>query len=464
MNQQPHQQPQPGYQPQPMQQPGYGLPPKKRGNNLVTLGVFALIVVVVGGGLWWAVGRMQDQRAAEAAAEQQARSAANDKVAEHIKRASNLRGEGKLEEAVRELEAAVGNVGADDAVRMEAHKLLKEVGAEYGKQFEPKVTELIARAETSLAAGDADAAEKHLKEATALRYAPNADAASKLLALVIEARSEAKMKSFVLAMSDNEFAAFRKDLVLPERPAFERPALDSIFKSALKLNHDKAAKWLEEGKAERERERTRQQQELNAKMAEAEKAALDGKFTHDGYTKAGFVLLEDGVPVQAPASVAGWYAVSWNGHDLFAATFVLRNGERGIVQRDTVVYFHQPSKPRSIDSRYSKVIGFRQDCFYRAATESVKPFVAGQPMMYLLFSNIIGKSDAEKQLDRLVKAVGRDFDGKVREGAKSPAASKSDAAKGFQLRVSLNGSASSGTVETIEAVPVGLALDFRASK
>lgn len=249
MNQQPHQQPQPGYQPQPMQYPGYGLPPKKRGNSLVTLGVFALIVVVVGGGLWWAVGRMQDQRAAEAAAEQQARSAANDKVAEHIKRASNLRGEGKLEEAVRELEAAVGNVGADDAVRMEAHKLLKEVGAEYGKQFEPKVAELIASAETSLASGDADAAEKHLKEATALRYAPNAEAASKLLALVIEARSEAKMKSFVLALSDAEFSLFQKDLAFPQRPAFERPELDAIFKSALKDKREAAQKWRTDAQA-----------------------------------------------------------------------------------------------------------------------------------------------------------------------------------------------------------------------
>jgi hypothetical protein len=126
--------------------------------------------------------------------------------------------------------------------------LLDEYGREFGRQFEGDVADLLSKANDALKSGDADEAERHLNEAIVLRYAPNREDARKLLEVLREARSEAKMKSFVAAMSDAEYAAFEADLTLPDRPAFERPEIDAVFKTTLRRNHDRSRQWRKESR------------------------------------------------------------------------------------------------------------------------------------------------------------------------------------------------------------------------
>ena len=146
--------------------------------------MMVVIIVVVGGGLAFCAMKVRQNREEAQERERVAREQADTSILASIQKAKTLHDEGKLEEAVRELEAATGQTAGTNELRIEAHRLLDEYGKEYGKRFEGEVADLITKANDALREGNADEAEQLLTKALEYRYAPNLDEASKMLTVL----------------------------------------------------------------------------------------------------------------------------------------------------------------------------------------------------------------------------------------------------------------------------------------
>lgn len=156
----------------------------------MNLAVLAIIIVVVFGGVWSLANTAQKQRAEQEAAEAQARAEATASLHQYVERAKMLRDAGDLGSAIIELDSAIALHKADSLARINATNLLKEIGGEYGLQFEADVDALLRKARQAISAGEPDEAERIVQDALSFRFAPNRFEAEELLRQIRAKRGE----------------------------------------------------------------------------------------------------------------------------------------------------------------------------------------------------------------------------------------------------------------------------------
>lgn len=382
----------------------------KRKTSIVTWAVLGCILFCFGLGIVRLI-QVKMQEAERAEAQRVAAIEAGEKVAKALEAAKAQYAAGELEKAVKTLEAIV-----DDATylqaenRIEAVKLHEQYGKEYGKRFEAKAAENLAKAREFVKAHKADDALKELDAAIALRYAPQMDELNALRAALLSACDERKMRQIVEAMSDAEFEAFRLDLTLPDRRFFDDADINAIFVDRLKLRHAEAVKWREDAKAREEAARRAaveaRDANWNGKIAKLKDAAKS-------YTGEGFKVVSERSRVVTVEKTGETQQVLWRGRAVKAAVLELRNERNMLVQRDRLIYFVSEGNKDGVNSWASDVFAYDSLSFPQNSTLNTKRWVIGDPYMGVIVPN--------KLLDRLrtaEKSMLVEFDEGLKAGGK----------------------------------------------